>query len=154
VIRPFKQRRGYVCFTSIFLNQKLTFEQTEEQKLHASAPDLALVGTSAAVQEEKFKKRKGPKGPNPLSVKKKKTTDMSKPSTQKKPPATDEKVKAGTKRKAEQSGDEGDHQANEEPLNLESQTGGTHSSSKKRKRRRKANTGDQSQGAQDASDVV
>ncbi|KJA26170.1 hypothetical protein HYPSUDRAFT_122833, partial [Hypholoma sublateritium FD-334 SS-4] len=42
----------------------------EDQKLHATAPDLALVGPSTA--EDKPRKRKGPKGPNPLSMKKKK----------------------------------------------------------------------------------
>ncbi|KAG0709045.1 Fcf1-domain-containing protein [Suillus ampliporus] len=43
-------------------------ELTEEQLLHPSAPELATVPQVKPVQ----KKRKGPKGPNPLSVKKKK----------------------------------------------------------------------------------
>jgi U3 small nucleolar RNA-associated protein 23 len=44
-------------------------EATEEQDLHVKPSDLALVGTPNA--EPVKKKRKGPKGPNPLSVKKK-----------------------------------------------------------------------------------
>jgi U3 small nucleolar RNA-associated protein 23 len=44
-------------------------DQTEEQDLHVKPSDLALVGTPNA--EPVKKKRKGPKGPNPLSVKKK-----------------------------------------------------------------------------------
>ncbi|KAK0481899.1 Fcf1-domain-containing protein [Armillaria novae-zelandiae] len=44
-------------------------QKTEEESLHPSAPDIALVGPSS---DPPPKKRKGPKGPNPLSVKKKK----------------------------------------------------------------------------------
>jgi U3 small nucleolar RNA-associated protein 23 len=43
--------------------------QTEEQDLHVKPSDLTLVGASNT--EPVKKKRKGPKGPNPLSVKKK-----------------------------------------------------------------------------------
>ncbi|KAJ8580451.1 Fcf1-domain-containing protein, partial [Rhizopogon salebrosus TDB-379] len=43
-------------------------ERTEEQSLHPSAPELAAVPKIKPLQ----KKRKGPKGPNPLSIKKKK----------------------------------------------------------------------------------
>ncbi len=105
--------------------------QAEDQKLHATAPDLALVGPSTA--EEQPKKRKGPKGPNPLSIKKKKTNDP--PATPKpKPPKSstniDVKSSVGVKRKAEVlSDDERDGEDNK----LIPQ-----SSSKKRKRKRKA----------------
>lgn len=44
-------------------------QKTEEESLHPTAPDIALVGPSS---DPPPKKRKGPKGPNPLSVKKKK----------------------------------------------------------------------------------
>ncbi|KAK0246063.1 Fcf1-domain-containing protein [Armillaria nabsnona] len=44
-------------------------QKTEEESLHPTAPDIALVGPSS---DQPPKKRKGPKGPNPLSVKKKK----------------------------------------------------------------------------------
>lgn len=43
--------------------------KTEEEALHPTASDIALVGPSS---DPTPKKRKGPKGPNPLSVKKKK----------------------------------------------------------------------------------
>ncbi|KAK0465397.1 Fcf1-domain-containing protein [Desarmillaria tabescens] len=44
-------------------------QKSEEESLHPTAPDIALVGPSS---DPPRKKRKGPKGPNPLSVKKKK----------------------------------------------------------------------------------
>ncbi|KAG6911828.1 hypothetical protein DXG01_000075 [Tephrocybe rancida] len=47
----------------------------EEQTLHPSASDLTLVGSSTSVEPPPRKKKKGPKGPNPLSVKKKKPAD-------------------------------------------------------------------------------
>jgi len=45
-------------------------ESTEEQALHPTAPDMAFVPTK--LPAEPLRKKKGPKGPNPLSVKKKK----------------------------------------------------------------------------------
>jgi len=51
-------------------------EATEEQSLHPSALDLALVSSTAAAEPPRKKKR-GPKGPNPLSMKKKKDVDVS-----------------------------------------------------------------------------
>jgi U3 small nucleolar RNA-associated protein 23 len=44
--------------------------QIEEQTLHPTAPDLALVPKET---EPLRKKKKGPKAPNPLSVKKKRS---------------------------------------------------------------------------------
>ncbi|KAF8973737.1 Fcf1-domain-containing protein [Flammula alnicola] len=93
-------------------------ETTEEQRLHATAPDLALVGTSA-VQEDKPKKRKGPKGPNPLSVKKKKPADIPKKSLQRKVSVVAQEAAVGV---------------NQESARLVS----LKSSSTKRKRRRKS----------------
>jgi U3 small nucleolar RNA-associated protein 23 len=46
-----------------------TKEAVEEQALHPTPSDLALVPTTTA---ELPRKKKGPKGPNPMSVKKKK----------------------------------------------------------------------------------
>jgi len=54
-------------------------EQTEEQSLHPSAPELATIPQDKPLQ----KKRKGPKGPNPLSIKKKKLPDVPTRSYQK-----------------------------------------------------------------------
>ncbi|KAG1755104.1 Fcf1-domain-containing protein [Suillus paluster] len=54
-------------------------ELTEEQSLRPSAPELATVPQVKPVQ----KKRKGPKGPNPLSVKKKKLPEASSRPSQK-----------------------------------------------------------------------
>ncbi|KAF8898549.1 Fcf1-domain-containing protein [Infundibulicybe gibba] len=68
-----------------------TKTRTEEQALHPSAPDLALIGRPSTSAEPAHKKRKGPKGPNPLSVKKKKVN----------PPIVDvqERAEVGQKRK-------------------------------------------------------
>ena len=49
--------------------------QAEEQDLHLKSSDLALVGGSGA--DPVKKKRRGPKGPNPLSVKKKQVVQPS-----------------------------------------------------------------------------
>jgi len=46
-------------------------ESVEEKALHPSAPEIATLPSTAPPEPPK-KKRKGPKGPNPLSVKKKK----------------------------------------------------------------------------------
>lgn len=70
--------------------------QKEETKLHASAPELTLVGSSTPSEPAKPKQRKGPKGPNPLSVKKKKPSVIAEP-----PPPSIDSRPAGGKRKAE-----------------------------------------------------
>ena len=54
----------------MLLDADLHFIQTEEQALHPTVSDLASV--SQRTTEEPRKKRKIPKAPNPLSVKKKK----------------------------------------------------------------------------------
>ncbi|TCD63997.1 hypothetical protein EIP91_004699 [Steccherinum ochraceum] len=48
-------------------------ESTEEKSMHASTSENALVASTSQSSEPPRKKHKGPKGPNPLSVKKKKT---------------------------------------------------------------------------------
>ncbi|KAI0669979.1 Fcf1-domain-containing protein [Trametes maxima] len=69
----------------------------EEKALHPSAPESATLPTSG-VEDPPRKKKKGPKGPNPLSVKKKKPkTDAAKPS--KKEESDDTKPQVGEKRK-------------------------------------------------------
>ena len=57
----------------------------------------SVAGSSTSIQPTR-KKKKGPKGPNPLSVKKKKPKDLPQPG---KAPAS-EKISAGSKRKFEQ----------------------------------------------------
>ncbi|KAF4623860.1 hypothetical protein D9613_001957 [Agrocybe pediades] len=107
-------------------------EAAEAQKLNATtAPDLVLVGPSAP--EERKVKRKGPKGPNPLSVKKKKV-ELEK--GKKKPLSKEDSVaaKAGTKRKAEDSEEEHDP---EEVQAEETQAGLLTPAAKRRKRKRK-----------------
>ncbi|PFH54640.1 hypothetical protein AMATHDRAFT_72415 [Amanita thiersii Skay4041] len=47
----------------------------EEDSLHAPVSDILLVGPS--IPQAPLRKRKGPKGPNPLSMKKKKKVDSS-----------------------------------------------------------------------------
>lgn len=66
----------------------LTNTQTEEQDLHMNQSDLALVG--APKTEPVQKKRKGPKGPNPLSIKKKQVA---------RPPQDNKHIRVGEKRK-------------------------------------------------------
>ncbi|KIY72135.1 Fcf1-domain-containing protein [Cylindrobasidium torrendii FP15055 ss-10] len=89
-------------------------ETAEEKALHPSAQDLALVPKS---DEPPKKKRKGPKGPNPLSVKKKKPTPAPNP-------------KPGEKRKRDAEEDEARPSTNADP-DHQSQGG-------KRKRRKKS----------------
>ncbi|KAK7465727.1 hypothetical protein VKT23_005698 [Stygiomarasmius scandens] len=45
---------------------------TEEQSLHSTSSDKVVVQSLAAAPQDPPKKKKGPKGPNPLSIKKKK----------------------------------------------------------------------------------
>ncbi|RDB28919.1 rRNA-processing protein utp23 [Hypsizygus marmoreus] len=85
-----------------------TKEAMEEKALHPTAPDLKLVGPST-MTEPVHKKKKGPKGPNPLSIKKKKTAEVfSKDNGKGKAKATGlskqtpEPAKAGQKRKHDQ----------------------------------------------------
>jgi U3 small nucleolar RNA-associated protein 23 len=73
----------------------------EEQTLRATLPELKLVAsTSTSIQPTR--KKKGPKGPNPLSVKKKKPKERSQPG---KALASGGKISAGLKRKSDQAVD-------------------------------------------------
>lgn len=124
-------------------------KQIEEKALHPSAPDLALVGTSA-ISEPAHKKRKGPKGPNPLSIKKKKTEGFSgssgkgKGKEKEKTPSQlskshgdgREKVQVGQKRSREVLGNEEDAIGTRTEDDVEGTT--TPQRGRKRKRRRKA----------------
>jgi len=52
-------------------------EITEEKALHSTAPELALISATSTAEPVR-KRKKGPKGPNPLSVKKKTTSAPTK----------------------------------------------------------------------------
>jgi len=77
-----------------------TKEVMEEKALHPTAADMAVVGSSTTTEPPR-KKKKGPKGPNPLSVKKKKPTEISTPNDKAKANAAGTRLpaKAGEKRK-------------------------------------------------------
>ncbi|OCH96485.1 Fcf1-domain-containing protein [Obba rivulosa] len=104
-------------------------EAMEEKTLLPSAPEMEKLSSTSAVPaavEPSRKKRKGPKGPNPLSVKKKKTkSDQSAPAHRK---TGDQEKQAGAKRRREDDDEVG------EPRSTEGGVGRT------RKRRKKAHT--------------
>ncbi|PPQ76409.1 hypothetical protein CVT24_012626 [Panaeolus cyanescens] len=108
----------------------------EEQKLHASAPDIALAGPSQTVQSPP-KKKKGPKGPNPLSMKKKKAPEPA----QQQPPKTDNKPQAGSKRKADQLEDDDVERHGSSHVETSQASG---SAPKRKRKRRKKASGDNS----------
>ncbi|KAH8102589.1 PIN domain-like protein [Cristinia sonorae] len=97
-------------------------EANEEKSMHASTSETKL-GATAASSEPPRKKRKGPKGPNPLSVKKKK----AEPLKQSKPHRTGESSASttGAKRTSDRTTEEGHSEAD---------------SGHKRKRKRKRKT--------------
>jgi len=105
----------------------------EEQALHATAPEIALVGTSPSEQLV-HKKRKGPKGPNPLSVKKKTSTNAPNTKGKNKPASSVDNARAGVKRQRAESDEI--EQTGEVGEGLE-QVNGTSQAAKRRKRRRK-----------------
>jgi len=70
-------------------------QSMEEQALHPTASDMTLVSASGSAEPIR-KKRKGPKGPNPLSVKKKKVVEASKARPR---PVPVTKANVGEKRK-------------------------------------------------------
>lgn len=108
-------------------------ESVEEKALHPSAPEIAILPST--VPDEPPKKKKGPKGPNPLSVKKKKAKPPSAPKESK---SEQHKNQIGEKRKRT-DGDLAEQSRSPEE-----------SSGHKRKRRRKAHAS--SGGADDAGD--
>ncbi|KAI0778105.1 PIN domain-like protein [Trametes elegans] len=106
----------------------------EEKALHPSAPEAAKLPARAPTEPPR-KKKKGPKGPNPLSVKKKKTqTESGKP------------VKSA------------DSQASGEKRKREEETDANHSAQRsegtghKRKRRRKHGAGSAGDAGREAGD--
>ncbi|KDR85169.1 hypothetical protein GALMADRAFT_83644 [Galerina marginata CBS 339.88] len=107
---------------------------TEEQSLHATGQDLSLVDHPAS--EERPKKRKGPKGPNPLSVKKKKPNTVDTRKDKGLVAAT--AVTMGSKRKAEES----EGEADEDDLvgsAIQNEISLPDSAAKKRRKRRRKN---------------
>ncbi|TFK30612.1 hypothetical protein FA15DRAFT_17694 [Coprinopsis marcescibilis] len=109
----------------------------EERTMGASGSDLALVKSVEPADAPK-KKKKGPKGPNPLSVKKKK----AEPKEQQKnlnpkslPPSS--QLAPLSKRKREPDADDSDDDK-EPPAKASEEFSGETSQKKKRKRRRKA----------------
>ena len=91
------------------VNSKSRYVQAEEKALLPSAPESRQVTT----EEVPKRKRKGPKGPNPLSVKKKRAS------------TNDSQATAGTKRKREEG-------------RMSQSDGVEHEGKPKRKRRKKA----------------
>ncbi|CAA7266606.1 unnamed protein product [Cyclocybe aegerita] len=126
-------------------------ESTEEQKLHASAPDLALVGTSSQPAPPP-KKRKGLKGPNPLSVKKKKTEPGPQPRRSTSNPARDN---SSTSKKRKLEDDESEHEKVRLDSDKEQGTATDAGPKKKRKRRRKIQTQlNEGSNLESATDIV
>lgn len=79
--------------------------QAEQNALGPSVSEKAMLNAVAPQPEPRVKKKKGPKGPNPLSVKKKtpKHRIQQEKKTTATPAAQDEKVDAGKKRKREEA---------------------------------------------------
>ncbi|KAF5377531.1 hypothetical protein D9615_005249 [Tricholomella constricta] len=118
-----------------------TKQAVEEKALHPSASDMTLVGPSTSTEPPR-KKKKGPKGPNPLSVKKKKQPNETsapkhngKGKTKSVDPAPTPSLtaKVGEKRKREDDGSQNDPDA--EPSNIIGEGGSQ--TTKKRRRRKK-----------------
>ena len=100
--------------------------QAEEKALHPTAPEAEKLPSTSTPVDPPRKKKKGPKGPNPLSVKKKKPkADTSAP-----PNSSETKAMVGEKRRRDDDGAD----------NPVSQTEGA-ASTHKRKRRRKHGAG-------------
>ncbi|KAI0094690.1 Fcf1-domain-containing protein [Irpex rosettiformis] len=105
---------------------------TEQKSLKPSASELAHIASTSKAEEGPPKKRKGPKGPNPLSMKKKKKetpSSLSKPRESVDTKQVTQNV--GEKRKRS---DDGVSNAHAHQEGMSTATGGH-----KRKRRRKTN---------------
>jgi len=74
-------------------------ELAEQKTLLPSSSEASRLAPAPSESEPPKKKRKGPKGPNPLSVKKKKTTMAANP---REPPKLMEQEQSGKKRKREE----------------------------------------------------
>ncbi|KAJ7169588.1 Fcf1-domain-containing protein [Mycena filopes] len=115
-------------------------EHTEEQALHPTGSEKQTLAGPSTATEPPRKKKKGPKGPNPLSVKKKKVDTAPKPSAKdkgkgkEKPPVELRDAAVGEKRKRDDT-DDMEHAASEQQVGDEAQT---EEPKRKKKRRRKA----------------
>jgi len=106
----------------------------EHEKLHATAAELVLPDCPIS-KDQSPKRRKGPRGPNPLSVKKKKPANAS--MSMKHNNESIALVSAGSKRKAENSEEE----SCVEDGDLKHQMGEVNPKKKRRKRTRKTTDG-------------
>lgn len=107
-------------------------EEAEERALHAPEPELGQSSAYASVEQPR-KIRKGPKGPNPLSVKKKTVNVLppSKKDSESKPKSYTNDVEAGMKRK---------RSLNDESIDDAPDGNAAGESIKKRRRKRKSRT--------------
>ncbi|KAF7339717.1 rRNA-processing protein utp23 [Mycena sanguinolenta] len=106
----------------------LSLEQNEEQALHATGSEKQSLAPSASTEPPR-KKKKGPKGPNPLSVKKKKVESH--------PPLAKDKKKVavvGEKRKRDDTDDKETETRDQQTADSQQQD----EPRRKKKRRRKA----------------
>ena len=153
-MRPLSARKlWYALYLTFHLFPTHLFSQAEAQLLGASTSEKALI--NASKPEDAPKKKKGPKGPNPLSVKKKKveplpsllnkkgaTIDQSNACTDKgkgKEASTAESVRqeASLGKRKRSADDEGGVEAGGEGKGESMTNTGEMSSAKKRRRRRK-----------------
>ena len=94
-----------MCFSTYLVLLPIhPLNQNEETKLHATALELGLAGSATPIEPRQ--KRKGPKGPNPLSVKKKKPLSVLRTQQPPIPTPTESKL-SGSKRKADDNSDQG-----------------------------------------------
>ncbi|KAF7339900.1 rRNA-processing protein utp23 [Mycena venus] len=115
-----------------------TKEYSEEQALHPTGSEKQSLAPSTSAEPPR-KKKKGPKGPNPLSVKKKKVESKPPPAKDKgkakeKPVAGARDAVVGDKRKRDDTDDKETAARDEQPGDPQQQD----ESRRKKKRRRKA----------------
>lgn len=116
----------FLCLT-FRIPSNVSCYKAEHQILLPSASEMARLQTTAPTEEPPRKKRKGPKGPNPLSVKKKKAVQPAASAPKAAPTKGNEKIShTGEKRKRPE------HDA-AEPTHLDEAS----KPGRKRKRRRK-----------------
>ncbi|KAJ7666411.1 Fcf1-domain-containing protein [Mycena rosella] len=113
-------------------------EYTEEQALHPTGSEQQSLARPSSSTEPPRKKKKGPKGPNPLSMKKKKVETASKPPAkdkgkgkEKEQPAKDAAV--GEKRKRDDADDQPSARQEQQPPDSQQDE-----PRRKKKRKRKA----------------
>lgn len=91
-------RRALPCAPCSYAHRVCPCSQEEEKALHPTAPEAAKLPTTAPTEPPR-KKKKGPKGPNPLSVKKKKPKPEASATAKK--VQVESKADVGEKRKRE-----------------------------------------------------